>query len=68
MNRLRKIRRAADKTQMQLMRETGIFYATISKIERDWVKPNRDQIAKLSEALGVEEKWLFPEDVEDFSN
>jgi transcriptional regulator with XRE-family HTH domain len=61
MNRLRKARLNADKSQLLLMKETGIYYATISRLERGWVKPTDVQKAKLAKALGVDPTWLFPE-------
>jgi len=60
MNRLRKARLQADKSQLQLMRETGIYFATISRIERGWLKPSEEQKQKLAKALSVEKDWLFP--------
>jgi transcriptional regulator with XRE-family HTH domain len=60
MNNLRKARLKADKTQLQLMKETGIYFATISKIERGWIKPSVEQKKKLAKALRVKKDWLFP--------
>lgn len=60
MNRLRHARLRADKTQLQLWKETGIFYATISKIECGWLKPTNEQKQKLAKALSVDKDWLFP--------
>lgn len=62
MNNLRKARLKADKTQLQLMKETGIYFATISKIERGWLKPSEEQKEKLAKALNVKEEWLFSYD------
>ena len=62
MNNLRKVRLRADKTQHQLMNETGIIYSTISRIERGWLKPTEIQKSKLARALGVKKDWLFPEE------
>ena len=61
MNNLRKARLNADKSQLQLMKETGIYFATISRIERGWLKPSKEQKKKLAEALGVKKEWLFTE-------
>jgi len=61
MNNLRKARLRADKTQLQLMKETGIYFATISKIERGWIKPSEEKKKKLAKALCVKTDWLFPE-------
>lgn len=64
MNRLRRARLDADKSQLQLMKETGIYYATISRLERGWLKPTDAQRVALAEALGVDPEWLFPDDDE----
>lgn len=68
MNNLRKARLKADKTQLQLMKETGIYFATISKIERGWLKPSEEQKEKLAKALRVKKDWLFPDDSKEDSN
>ena len=60
MNRLREARLKIDKSQLQLMRETGIYFSTISRIERGWLSPNDEQKGQLATALGVEVDWLFP--------
>jgi len=62
MNNLRKARLEADKSQLQLMKETNIYFSTISRIERGWLKPNEEQRVKLARALGVKKDWLFPEE------
>ena len=49
-----------DKSQLQLMKETGINFATISRIENGWLKPTEEQKRKLAKALKVEKNWLFP--------
>jgi len=61
MNNLRKARLRADKSQLQLMKETGIYFATISRIENGWLKPTSEQKRKLAKALRVEKDWLFLE-------
>jgi len=43
------------------MEETGIYFSTISRIERGWLTPTQEQKNKLAEALGVDADWLFPE-------
>ena len=63
MNNLRKARLTIDKSQLQLMKETGIFFSTISRIENGWLKPSDKQKKKLAKALKVEQEWLFPEKV-----
>jgi len=60
MNNLRKARLKADKSQLQLMKETGIYFATISRIENGWLKPKSEQKRKLAKALKVRPAWLFP--------
>ena len=49
----------ADKSQLQLMKETGIYFTTLSRIERGWLKPSDEQKKKLAKALKVEPDWLF---------
>ena len=61
MNRLRQARLRIDKSQLELMRETGIYFSTISRIERDWLMPTEEQMEKLAKALNVKKDWLFPE-------
>jgi len=63
-NRFRQARLKIDKTQLQLMKETGIYFATISKIERGWVKPTNKQKQKLAKALNAKMDWLFPKNNE----
>jgi transcriptional regulator with XRE-family HTH domain len=62
MNRVRKARLMSDKTQLQLMKETGIYFSTISKIERGWLKPSEEQKKKLAKALDKDEDWVFPKE------
>jgi transcriptional regulator with XRE-family HTH domain len=61
MNRMRRARQLADKTQVQLMKETQINYATISRIENGWLIPTEEQKQKLAMALSADVDWLFPE-------
>ncbi|MCK4859461.1 MAG: helix-turn-helix transcriptional regulator [Candidatus Omnitrophica bacterium] len=61
MNNLRKARLKADKSQLKLMKETGIYFATISRIENGWLEPTSKQKRKLAKALKVDSDWLFPE-------
>ena len=65
MNNLRKARLKADKSQLKLMKETGIYFATISRIENGWLEPTSKQRKKLAKALSVKEDWLFPEENND---
>lgn len=50
----------ADKSQLQLMKETDINFATISRIENGWFEPTEEQKQKLAKALSVDKDWLFP--------
>jgi transcriptional regulator with XRE-family HTH domain len=49
-------------SQLELMMRTGISNSRISWIENGYRKPNPAEKQKLSKALGVLEKVLFPED------
>lgn len=60
LNRLRFIRSVKGITQHQLMKETGIYFSTLSRFERGWLKPSDKRKSKLAEALGVTVEWLFP--------
>lgn len=60
MNRLRQARLKIDVSQLELMQRTGIYFSTISRIERGWLNPTEEQKNKLAEALHVETNWLFP--------
>jgi ribosome-binding protein aMBF1 (putative translation factor) len=42
------------------MKETGIFFATISKIERGWLIPTEKQKKQLADALKMKVSWVFP--------
>jgi len=61
MKRLRWTRVMKGKTQHQLMKDTGIIYSTISRIEKGWLKPSESQKEKLAKSLNVPKEWLFPE-------
>ena len=60
-NRLREARFFAKKPQARLWLETGIHYASISRIECGYIKPTEEQKKKLAKALKVDPDWLFPE-------
>jgi len=60
MNNMRRARLRADKSQMELMSETGIHFSTISRIEKSWIVPSEQQKKKLAKALGLSVKKLFP--------
>jgi len=57
---LRQARLKIDMSQLELMKKTGIYFSTISRIERGWLNPTKEQKEKLATALKVEETWLFP--------
>ena len=61
-NQMREARFRAGKPQAQLWLETGIHYSTISRIERGYQHPSKEQKEVLAEALGVKQTWLFPGD------
>jgi transcriptional regulator with XRE-family HTH domain len=46
------------------MKKTGINFATLSRIEREWLQPTEQQKQKLAEALAVKVSWLFPREKE----
>ena len=60
MNKLRQARLKIDMSQLELMKKTGIYFSTISRIERGWLKPSEEQKKKLADALNVKINWLFP--------
>jgi len=66
-NRLKEARFFAKKPQIRLWLETGIHYATISRIECGYIKPSEEQKEKLAKALGVDIDWLFPKDQKELS-
>jgi len=59
MNKVRQIRRKREMTQADLMKESGIYFSTISRIERGYVKPSEKQKERLAQALRVSKNWLF---------
>ena len=65
MNRLRQARLRIDMSQLELMKKTGIYFTTISRIERDWLKPSEKQKQQLADALKVRIDWLFPKTAKD---
>jgi len=62
MNNLRRARLDADVSQLKLMKESGIHYSVISKLENGWITPSKKQKEKLACVLGVDPNWLFPRD------
>jgi len=60
MNKLREIRVLKRVTQFQLAKLTGVYPSKISLIENEWVEPRLDEKLKLSRALEVNLKELFP--------
>lgn len=67
MHRLRMMRLQKGITQVELMKSCGIFHTTISRIENGWIKPTIEQKNRLSEALGVNSRWLFVKEENDDS-
>ena len=60
-NKLRDTRVLRRISQMALMLSTGINATKISWIERGYIKPKREEVIKLSKALGVQPRDIFPE-------
>jgi DNA-binding XRE family transcriptional regulator len=61
MNNLHRKGLAADRGQLWLMKRTGIYFATISRIERGWLRPSEVQKRKLARALCLATEKIFPE-------
>lgn len=61
--RLREAMAAANKTQADLMRETGLNKSAISRYLAGTYEPKQKPIAKMAIALGVSEMWLWGYDV-----
>lgn len=59
MNRLKMVRLIKGKTQVKLMRDCGVCFSTISRIENGWIKPTDEQKEKFANALDVDKEWLF---------
>lgn len=57
--RLRKAMDAANKKQVDLVRETGLDRGSISSYLSGKYEPKQKAIFKLSKALGVSEAWLL---------
>lgn len=64
-NRLKEARFKKGKSQLQLFKETNIWPARISYIENGRWNPTEREKIKLSNALGVDKDWLFPEEGKD---
>lgn len=62
-DRLREAMRNADKTQADLVRETGIGKSNISRYISGRFDPKSDAVHKLAVALNVSEMWLWGCDV-----
>lgn len=56
----------AQKTQADLVRETGLNKSTISRYLSGEVEPRHEATHKLAKALAVSEMWLFGYDVPKF--
>ncbi len=61
MNKLKAARLARGLSQLDLTQKTGISPQTISQMENEKIYPYPGWRKKLSKALGVSEKELFPE-------
>lgn len=62
-DRLREAMKAANKTQADLVRETGLSKSTLSRYLSGGFEPKQNAIHKLAMALGVSEMWLWGFDV-----
>lgn len=62
-DRLEEAMRRAEKTQADLVRETGLNRSTISRYLSGAVEPRQDAAYKLALALNVSETWLWGYDV-----
>lgn len=64
MDNLRKERLVSDKSQLRLMQETGIFFSTISRIDREWLRPSEEQKKRIAKVPNLTVKKQFPEPAE----
>ena len=62
-DRLREAMAIAEKTQADLMRETGLNRSTISRYFSGRCEPKRKALCLLAQALNVNEYWLIGRDV-----
>ena len=62
-DRIREAMRAAEKTQADLVRATGLNRGTISRYLSGAVEPRHEATHKLAMALNVSEMWLFGYDI-----
>lgn len=65
-DRLLEAMRDANKTQADLVRETGLNKGTISRYLSGAVEPRHEAVHKLAKALSVSEMWLFGYEVPKF--
>jgi len=61
-NNMRYLRFLSQKSQEQLAIEAGLSQAQISRIERGYIKPKKEDKKILSVILGFAVEALFPED------
>jgi transcriptional regulator with XRE-family HTH domain len=61
--RLKEAMMMAEKTQADLVRETGLNKSTISRYLSNVCEPKQIAIAKLAKTLRVDEMWLWGYDV-----
>ncbi|MFC1933650.1 helix-turn-helix transcriptional regulator [Chloroflexota bacterium] len=64
-NKLKEFRNKKGLSQLRLALLTGISPWDISRIENDWIRPYPGWRKRLAKALGVTEKELFPEGVNE---
>ena len=62
-DRLKEAMQRAEKTQADLVRETGLNRSTVSRYLSGAVEPRQDAAYKLALALNVSETWLWGYDV-----
>lgn len=61
--RIKEAMRIANKTQADLVKETGLNKSTISRYLSGSCEPKQNAVAKLAFALNVSEMWLWGYDV-----
>lgn len=61
--RLKEAMMVADKTQADLVRETGLSKSTLSRYLSGEFEPKQNAVAKLASSLNVNEMWLWGYDV-----
>ena len=59
-NKIKRTRLSKGMLQIQLAAKTGIYFSTLNRLERGWLKPTEAQKKKLARALKVSIEELFP--------